>query len=164
MKIVVVSDTHMPKKGEDLPLPLINELKQADLIIHGGDWNSLDVYEKLKEYGRVEGVFGNTDHQDIKSRFPRKQILKAGAFTVGVVHGDGKGKTTEKRALDEFEEKPDIIIFGHSHIPYLRFTQGTLLFNPGSATDKRKQPYYSFGVLEIEDEIKSYHVFYKEKK
>ncbi|MGF2616683.1 metallophosphoesterase family protein [Rossellomorea vietnamensis] len=163
MRIVVISDTHMPNKGKELPDRLISELKNADLIIHGGDWNSLDVHERLKRFGRVEGVYGNTDSQEIKSQFPRKQVLKAGSFSIGIVHGDGRGKTTEKRVLDEFDEKPDIIIFGHSHIPYLRFEQGTLLFNPGSATDKRKQPYYSFGVLEIDDEIKSYHVFYRDK-
>ncbi|TYS18780.1 metallophosphoesterase family protein [Rossellomorea vietnamensis] len=163
MRIVVVSDTHMPNRGRGLPAPLKMELNNADLIIHGGDWNSIEVFEMLKGYAKVEGVYGNTDNQEIRSLFPRKQVLKAGKFLIGVVHGDGKNKTTEKRVLDEFEDKPDIIIFGHSHIPYLRFDQGTLLFNPGSATDKRKQPYYSFGILEIEDEIKSKHVFYSNK-
>ncbi|MFP3472622.1 metallophosphoesterase family protein, partial [Micrococcus sp. SIMBA_144] len=71
------------------------------------------------------------------------------------------GKTTEKRALEAFEgEDVDVIIFGHSHIPFSRFMKGILLFNPGSPTDKRKLPYYSHGVLTIEETWKIEHVFY----
>jgi uncharacterized protein len=164
LKIVVLSDTHMPNRGKDLPPLLIKELKKTDLIIHAGDWNSLKVYEILKEYGRVEGVYGNTDDQEIREAFPKKKVLQEKGYSIGIVHGDGKGKTTEKRAFEAFDEKPDIIIFGHSHIPYVRFDHGVLLFNPGSATDKRKQPYYSFGILELGDELKSQHIFYKNKK
>ncbi|WP_044022148.1 metallophosphoesterase family protein [Bacillus sp. SG-1] len=163
MKMIVISDTHMPNRGQEFPPVLIKELKSADLIIHAGDWNTIDVYEKLKGFGRVEGVYGNTDQQEILETFPKKMVLNAEGYSIGVVHGDGKGKTTEKRALEAFDERPDIIIFGHSHIPYARYSQGTLLFNPGSATDKRKQPYYSFGIIEIESEIKSQHIFYKSK-
>ncbi|RIW35144.1 metallophosphoesterase [Bacillus salacetis] len=154
----------MPNRGEELPSILIRELKGADLIIHAGDWNTMALCELLQKYGPVEGVSGNTDNQDIKDAFPKSKILNAGGFSIGVVHGDGTGKTTEKRALEAFPEKPDIIIFGHSHIPYLRFVQGILLFNPGSATVKRKQPLYSFGILELDNEIKSHHIFYKDKK
>jgi uncharacterized protein len=164
LKIVVLSDTHMPGRGKELPPVLIKELSSADLIVHAGDWNTLEVHEMLKEYGRVEGVYGNTDTQEIRDVFPKKHLLHAEDYTIGIVHGDGKGKTTEKRAFEAFDVKPDIIIFGHSHIPYVRFYQGVLLFNPGSATDKRKQPYYSFGILDIEDEIKTRHIFYENKK
>jgi uncharacterized protein len=163
LKIVVISDTHIPKRGQELPPSLIQELKDADLIIHGGDWNTIDVYHRLKQYGKVEGVHGNTDTEEICSLFPERQILHIDGCKIGITHGHGKGKTTEKRVLDAFEERPDIIIFGHSHIPFLRFTQGVLLFNPGSATDKRKMPYYSFGIIEIEKEIKAQHVFYNDK-
>jgi uncharacterized protein len=164
LKIVVLSDTHMPKRGKELPTKLITELKTADLIVHGGDWNTTDVYHMLKQYGKVEGVHGNTDSEEVRSQFPKRLILHLNGYKIGVVHGDGSGKTTEKRVLDAFEEKPDIIIFGHSHIPFLRYTHGVLLFNPGSATDKRKLPFYSFGIIEIGDELKAHHVFYHDKK
>ncbi|YBZ95190.1 metallophosphoesterase [Bacillus sp. AK031] len=164
MKIVVISDTHMPKRGQELPPRLIKELKKADLIIHGGDWDTMDVYHMLKQYGKVEGVHGNTDSEEICSLFPERLILHLNGYKLGVVHGHGIGKTTEKRVMDAFEEKPDIIIFGHSHIPFLRYTKGVLLFNPGSATDKRKMPSYSFGIIEIENELKAQHVFYNDKK
>ncbi|WP_421378882.1 metallophosphoesterase family protein [Bacillus salacetis] len=164
MKIIVVSDTHMPNRGKELPPVLIKELKKADMIIHAGDWNNLEVYEMLKEYGRVEGVYGNTDEQEIRDAFPGKKVLQAEGYTIGIVHGDGNGKTTEKRAFGAFEEKPDVIIFGHSHIPYVRFDHRVLLFNPGSATDKRKQPYYSFGILELGDDLRAQHILYKNKE
>ncbi|WP_409251016.1 metallophosphoesterase family protein [Bacillus sp. SCS-153A] len=163
LKIVVLSDTHMPNRGKELPPVLIKELKSAELIIHAGDWNTLEVYEELKEYGRVEGVSGNTDEQAILDAFPKRQVLNVQGYSIGVVHGDGTGKTTEKRALEAFEENMDIIIFGHSHIPYTRFSSGTLLFNPGSATDKRKHPFYSFGIIELGNEVKTQHIFYKNK-
>jgi uncharacterized protein len=164
LKIIVISDTHMPNRGQELPSVLVDELTGADLIIHAGDWNTMALYEMLRQYAPVEGVYGNTDEQELKEAFPKKKVLYAGEISIGVVHGDGKGKTTEKRVLEAFEEKPDIIIFGHSHIPYVRFMRGVLLFNPGSATDKRKQPLYSFGILEIDKEISSRHIFFKDKQ
>nr|WP_316047281.1 metallophosphoesterase family protein [Planococcus glaciei] len=80
---------------------------------------------------------------------------------VGVIHGDGSRKTTEQRAFEAFaEEQVDIIVFGHSHIPVMREVDGITLFNPGSPTDKRKQPQYSFGLLEIGDTWNLRHIFF----
>lgn len=80
---------------------------------------------------------------------------------IGVVHGDGIRKTTEQRARDSFEgENVDIIVFGHSHQPLMRETDGVTLFNPGSPTDKRREPQYSFGLLEIGDTWELKHVFF----
>ncbi|MBB6454767.1 hypothetical protein HNQ94_003256 [Salirhabdus euzebyi] len=162
MKVVVISDTHMPKRGMRFPQTLLKALSDADLIIHLGDWLSIDVYEKLKQFGRIEGVHGNVDTEEIKQLFPAKKILKINEIKIGIVHGHGDKKTTEKRVLEAFEgEEVDCILFGHSHMPLLKFNNKTLLFNPGSAKDKRKMPYYSFGILHIEDDIRAEHIFYK---
>ncbi|WP_082231968.1 metallophosphoesterase family protein [Halobacillus massiliensis] len=161
MQLVILSDTHMPKKAKQLPKRLVKELQEADLIIHAGDWQTLDVYEELKQYGRVEGVYGNVDGEDITKVFPRSQILELNDYRVGLVHGHGDKKTTEKRVIEEFEgEEIDLIIFGHSHLPLLRFVKKTLLFNPGSATDKRRLSHYSFGKISINDGIHAEHIFY----
>ncbi|MFC5712453.1 metallophosphoesterase family protein [Thalassorhabdus alkalitolerans] len=164
MKIVVTADTHIPKSAKQLPSRLLQELETADRIIHAGDWQTIEVYEELQKYAPVDGVCGNVDGEDIRQVMPEKKIIEAGGFTIGIIHGHGEKKTTEKRALEGFEEPLDCIIFGHSHIPYVRFASKTLLFNPGSATSKRKMPYYSFGVLTVGEELKTEHIFYENKE
>lgn len=162
MKIVIVSDTHMPRKGRGLPEPLRNDLMDSDLIIHVGDFQTFDVYEEFKKYGELIAVVGNVDRVELQSMLPKRRIIEKKGLKIGIVHGDGKGKTTEKRALEAFEDEDvDIIIFGHSHIPFSRFMKGILLFNPGSPTDKRKLPYYSHGILTIEKTWKIEHIFYQ---
>ncbi|RFU70443.1 metallophosphoesterase [Peribacillus saganii] len=164
MKIIVLSDTHMPRMSKKLPAALRKGLQGADLIIHAGDWQTADVYYGLQQYGQLEGVSGNVDGPDIKELVPEKKLVKVHGFKIGIVHGHGKKLTTEKRALAAFEnEKPDAIIYGHSHIPVLTYKEDTLLFNPGSPTDKRKQPLYSYGVITIGEELKAEHIFFDRK-
>ncbi|TLS37570.1 metallophosphoesterase family protein [Pseudalkalibacillus caeni] len=164
MKIGVISDTHMPGMAKSLPEPLMQGLKGVDLIIHAGDWKTLDVYNSLSELAPVKGVVGNIDGEEIKAEFPEKQIIQAGPFRIGIIHGHGKKKTTEKRAIEAFEgESVDMIIFGHSHIPLKKEHDGVLLFNPGSPIDKRRQPEYSYGMVTIKDTIEAEHIFYKKK-
>lgn len=154
MRVIVIGDTHMPKKAETLPIPLLSELERADLIIHTGDWSSLEVYEELSRFAEVKGVRGNIDQVEIVESFPEKLLLSIKGFHIGVFHGDGTKGTTEKRALEAFEsEQVDVVLFGHSHIPYLRYHQKTLLINPGSPTDKRRVPVNSFVVLTIKETI-----------
>ncbi|SER96029.1 metallophosphoesterase family protein [Salipaludibacillus aurantiacus] len=160
MKIIVVSDTHMPKKGKILPVRLTEELATADRIIHAGDWQTPEVYNQLKKYGQIDGVCGNTDNEQMRRIVPDKKALTIEGFKIGIVHGHGTGKTTEKRAAESFSEKMDCIIFGHSHIPYLRYVNKTLLFNPGSVMDKRKMPYFSFGILTLSDYIHAEFIFF----
>ncbi|RHW42239.1 metallophosphoesterase [Neobacillus notoginsengisoli] len=161
MKIVVLSDTHIPKRAKSFPELLIADLKTADLIIHAGDWQHPVVYDFLSAFGKVEGVHGNVDNEEIKNLFPAKKMIQAGHFKIGIIHGYGTGKTTEKRAIKAFKgDQVDCIIFGHSHIPVLKVVEGILLFNPGSPTDKRRQPQYSYGIMEAGEELFARHVFF----
>ncbi|WHY03029.1 metallophosphoesterase family protein [Neobacillus sp. DY30] len=164
MKIIVISDTHLPKRKKGLPVRLLEELKDVELIIHAGDWQTIDVYHELHRYGRVEGVYGNIDDAGIVGLLPSKLIVEAGGFRFGITHGHGKGKTTEKRAIAAFEgENVDCIIFGHSHIPVKRYEGDLLIFNPGSPTDKRRQKLFSFGVITVSDKITAEHIFFNEE-
>lgn len=164
-KIVIVSDTHIPMRAKKLPQALVAECRTADFIIHAGDWQTLDVYYELAAYAETDGVTGNVDPWDILDRFGKKKIFTFGDVKVGVIHGDGIRQTTEQRAFDAFaDEDVDIIVFGHSHIPVMREVQGVTLFNPGSPTDKRRQPQYSFGLLEIGDSWELRHVFFDNKE
>ncbi|MDQ0971835.1 putative phosphoesterase [Neobacillus niacini] len=161
MKIVVLSDTHLPKRKKGLPARLLDELMDVDLIIHAGDWQTIDVYHELRRNGRVEGVYGNVDDEEIIRLLPLKKIVEAGGFRFGIIHGHGKGKTTERRAIAAFKgENVDCIIFGHSHIPVMRYEGDLLIFNPGSPTDKRRQKFFSFGVISLSDKITAEHIYF----
>lgn len=165
LKVIILSDTHMPKRAKKLPEKLIAELPTANFIIHAGDWQTMDVFEELSKYAPVDGVAGNVDHEAIINKFGYKKILLLGGKKIGVVHGHGKGKTTEKRAVEAFEnDDVDVIIYGHSHIPVKKVMEDVHVFNPGSPTDKRRQAQYSYGVMTItSDGIFLDHVFFDDK-
>ncbi|MGD6818579.1 metallophosphoesterase family protein [Metabacillus sp. 84] len=164
MNLFVISDTHIPKRAKALPDHVKAQAKSADAIIHAGDFLNLDAYYDLCRYGPpVYAVYGNADDKELKEVLPSRLILNLNGFALGVVHGhEGKGATTEKRALNAFgNEKLDSLIFGHSHIPISKQQDGVLLFNPGSPTDKRRQALFSYGIIRLEEEIYAKHVFFK---
>ncbi|WP_051507173.1 metallophosphoesterase family protein [Saccharibacillus sacchari] len=158
LTIVVVSDTHMPRMAKALPPALVAELPNADLILHAGDWTRTEVYDLLAAYAPVEGVAGNNDGPEISDRWGYHRIVEIGDRRIGLTHGHlGRGSTADKaRAVFE-NEQADLIVFGHSHIPFFSREEGTgsgssvALFNPGSPTDKRRQAQFSFGILTLQD-------------
>ena len=153
MRIGVVSDTHMPRFGRRLPAALHAGLRAegVELILHLGDFTSLEIVPLFEEIAPFIGVAGNNDGDEIRERFGRRRVLSLAGVTVGMIHGDGERGTTLRRALQAFAaERPDVIVFGHSHIPYLERHGTTLVLNPGSPTDKRRQPLYTYGILELE--------------
>ncbi|MCM3612050.1 metallophosphoesterase [Planococcus sp. MERTA32b] len=160
-KVLILSDTHIPARAKKLPRILLDACEEADLILHAGDWQTLDVFFELSAYTETIGVAGNVDPWEIVDRFGKKKIVTVENLKIGIVHGDGISKTTEQRAVEAFaEDEVDLIIFGHSHIPIMKEINGVVLFNPGSPTDKRRQPQYSFGILETGEEWKLRHVFF----
>ncbi|WP_040949217.1 metallophosphoesterase family protein [Gorillibacterium massiliense] len=165
MKIGVVSDTHMPHSGQRLPKALVAGLQGVDLILHAGDWTAPYVAELLEQIAPVDGVTGNNDGPDIYRQFGKRKLLTLGGIRIGIVHGDGFRGTTEERALAAFaKDTADVVIFGHSHIPYKQVSDGILLFNPGSPTDKRWQKQFSYGILEIgSNGTEATHYFYNDK-
>lgn len=166
MKIAVIADTHMPKRAKKLPQSLVNGIHDADIIIHAGDWTTMEVYRELSLIAPVLGVSGNVDTPEVKDKVGEKLIIDKQGYKIGVVHGHfGKKKTTPERALEAFKgEALDLILFGHSHIPYKQYYGDILLFNPGSPTDKRKQPQYSYGILELGETLEISHHFYSTKE
>lgn len=165
MRIGVLSDTHMSTASARLPKALEKGLTGVDLILHAGDWVSPAVAELLERIAPVEGIAGNNDGEEIVRRFGRRKIVRAGELSIGMVHGDGWGKTTEQRAYEAFaNERVNAVVFGHSHIPHMEWKNGMLLFNPGSPWDKRRQPRYSFGILKTEgNRIEAEHVFFDDR-
>ncbi|WP_379132626.1 metallophosphoesterase family protein [Paenibacillus sp. sgz500958] len=168
MRVGVVSDTHMSRMSKALPQALIEEFSQVDLILHLGDWVVMEVYEQLSALAPVEGIAGNNDGEEIIRRFGERKVIELDGIRIGMVHGHTpySGKGTDGNALKAFAGiELDCILFGHSHQPLIRNESGILLFNPGSPTDKRREPLYSFGLLEIGGgSISARHIFYGSKK
>jgi putative phosphoesterase len=167
MRVIVVSDTHMPRMNKKLPDRLLKELQTAEAIIHAGDWTNLTVYETLAAMAPTYGVAGNNDGADIHRKFGlRKQLVLEGV-RIGIVHGHGASKrsNTEAHAIESFKHnRLDVLVYGHSHIPVLKNVDGKLVFNPGSPTDKRRQARYSFGILDLtEGSVVARHVYFDDK-
>jgi len=150
----VISDTHMPRMAKALPKALIDGLRKhrIDLLVHCGDMVSESAIPLFESVAPFEAVAGNNDPPQIVKRYGRKKILTAGGVRIGLVHGDGarSGWSTPQHAFEQFAGAGvQAVLFGHSHIPYCRTRGGVLLFNPGSPTDKRLNPRYSYGILRI---------------
>jgi uncharacterized protein len=111
MKIVVISDTHMPKKAKQLPERLLLDLENCDYIIHAGDWQSVELYNELQQYGTVIGVTGNVDGPELKGLLKTKEIFRVGEFQIGVVHGHGTGKQLKKGYWNHSQMKRSIALF-----------------------------------------------------
>lgn len=152
MKIVVMADTHIPESAVSLPKKLLEALKDCQLIIHAGDIVEMSLFKELQSFAEVKAVFGNMDSIELQQMLPEKVMFKAAGKNIGLYHGRGPGLKVYKIVREVFKEKPDIIIFGHSHTPFNQVKDGVLLFNPGSPTDNIFSPYRSFGLIEIDGE------------
>lgn len=146
MKIGVVADTH----SKALPQQMMEDFKDVELIVHAGDFCSLDVLERLKKLKEVKAVHGNMDEHQVRKELPRRQVFKVGSFTIGIYHGEGAPNQVLDKVKDEFRnEKVDAVIFGHSHRPFNELVGDVLYFNPGSPNDTIFAPYRSYGILDL---------------
>jgi putative phosphoesterase len=165
----VVSDTHLPRFGTQLPPALVRGLRRAhvDVIAHCGYLTEALAIELLEEIAPVIAVAGNNDGKALQRRLGERTILEAEEARIGIVHGHaGKGRTTLDKAFNAFaDDEVDAILFGHSHIPYRARRDGIVLFNPGSPTDKRLNPMYSYGIVHVEAKrVRAAHSFYLSRK
>jgi len=155
MRIAVVSDTHLPRFGRALPRALVTGFAAAEveLILHLGDFTSMEVPTLFEAIAPFEAVAGNNDGPELVERFGRRKVLELAGIRLGLTHGDlGLGRSTPDRAATTFAgDAVDLVLFGHSHIPLVRrVPDGRWLVNPGSPTDKRRQPRYSWALVTID--------------
>ena len=152
-----MSDTHLPRFGRVLPRALLDGFEAAgiDRIVHAGDWTDPLALTLLETVAPVDGVAGNNDGPVLHERFGTRRVLDIDGVRIGLTHGHlGPGSTTPERAGRAFEDEKHLgaIVFGHSHIPLVeRVPSGTWLVNPGSPTDRRRQPACSWALMTIED-------------
>lgn len=151
MMIGVISDTHIPFSSKDIHPEVKKTFASCDLIIHAGDMVEASVLKELREISETKAVCGNMDSDELKKMLPESIVFEFGGKKIGVVHGKGTGKSILEWVKIFFGSKLDIVIFGHSHTPFIEKIGGTLFFNPGSATDTIFSKKRTYGLIHIED-------------
>jgi putative phosphoesterase len=152
MRIGVVSDTHIPMRAKQLPPALFTLFDGVELILHAGDLVDEKVLTELGAIAPVEAVAGNMDDFVLYNRLGTKKVISAAGYRIGLIHGNlGSNRMkTPQRSLEAFAgQNVDCVVFGHSHQPYLERVGSVLLFNPGSPTDRRREPRHSCGILTL---------------
>jgi putative phosphoesterase len=153
MRVVVVSDTHAPRRWRSCPPAVAGHLRDADLILHAGDVCVPGVLDELAAFAPVHVVCGNNDGPDVVAwGAPETLELEIDGLRVAMIHdsGDKTGRTARMRRRFP---TADLVVFGHSHIPLDRTGDGVRIFNPGSPTDRRSQPHGTIGLLDIADGV-----------
>jgi uncharacterized protein len=151
VEIAIISDTHLPRGSRALPDGCIERLTAADLIIHAGDFSRLEVLEELRTLGPVVAVYGNTDDALLRAALPETTVIPVGGgHKLAVIHDGGAAQGRLRRLKARFPGA-GAVIFGHSHIPlHERAPDGFQIFNPGSPTDRRRQPRHTMGRCHVE--------------
>ncbi|MFF8261530.1 metallophosphoesterase family protein [Streptomyces virginiae] len=152
MRLLLTSDTHVPSRAKRLPEDLLTAVGEVDVVIHAGDWTdeaTLDVMESRSR--RLIAVYGNNDGPALRRRLPEVARAEIGGLRFAVVHETGPASGRERRCAALFPDT-DVLVFGHSHIPWDSTAPGGLrLLNPGSPTDRRRQPHRTYLTLTAED-------------
>ncbi|MFF7071807.1 metallophosphoesterase family protein [Streptomyces pseudovenezuelae] len=145
MRLLLMSDTHLPRRAKRLPAPLLAELPHTDVVFHAGDWvdtATLDLLESRS--ARLVAVHGNNDGPELRARLPEVAYAELGGLRFAVVHETGAAQGREARCAARYPDA-DVLVFGHSHIPWDTTAPGGLrLLNPGSPTDRRRQPHCTY--------------------
>ena len=148
-RIVVLSDTHAPRRWKSCPPAVAAQLRGADLILHAGDVCTAAVLDELAQYAPVTAVAGNNDGPDVAAWGAAETAsLTPAGLRIAMIHDSGPAAGRLPRLRARFPEA-DLVVFGHSHIPLDATAGGLRIFNPGSPTDRRRQPHGTLGVLHI---------------
>lgn len=147
---VVLADTHMPRRARVLPDELVSHLEKADLILHAGDLIEPSLLDVLALYAPVLAVEGNLDPPG--ADLPEALEFDFGDVRIAMIHDSGRKEGRRRRLKRRFPEAR-VVVFGHSHVPFLEDENDLLLLNPGSPTDKRRQRYHTFALLRAEDGV-----------
>ncbi len=151
VRVLLMSDTHLPTRAKDLPTELWAAVDDADLVVHAGDWldeAALDALEARSR--RLLACWGNNDGDALRARLPEVARERIEGVRVAVVHETGQKQRREERMRAAYPDV-DLLVFGHSHIPWDTTHDGLRLLNPGSPTDRRRQPDFTWMTLRLAD-------------
>jgi uncharacterized protein len=150
MVLAIISDTHLPRGRRRLPDACVDHLRRADGILHAGDLSTVAVLEELRRLGPpVTAVCGNVEDDALREQLPTRVELELEGVRIGMVH-DGGPRAARLRWLRGRFPDAAAVVFGHSHVPLLEQGDGFQIFNPGSATDRRREPQHTMGLARIE--------------
>ncbi len=152
MRLLLISDTHVPKRARDLPARVWDEVDAADVVVHAGDWVAPELLDELaNRTARLVGCWGNNDGPALRARLPERADVTLGGVRFTVVHETGAASGRETR-MSRLYPDTQVLVFGHSHIPWDTTTAtGLRLLNPGSPTDRRRQPFCTFMTAQVDD-------------
>jgi len=152
MRLLLIADTHVPRRARDLPSAVWDEVALADVVLHAGDWVEPSLLDELESRARrLVACWGNNDGDELRSRLPERAdaVLEGLRFTV--VHETGASGGRDARMARLYPDT-DVLVFGHSHIPWdTTAPSGLRLLNPGSPTDRRRQPHCTYMTAVVTD-------------
>lgn len=152
MRLLLIADTHLPKRAKALPEQVWQEVARADVVFHAGDWVEPPLLDELESRStRLIGVWGNNDGDELRRRLPEIARVELDGVRFAMIHETGAAQGRERRCDKDFPDT-DVLVFGHSHIPWDTVTpNGLRLLNPGSPTDRRRQPHCTYHTAELTD-------------
>jgi hypothetical protein len=151
VRLLLISDTHVPGRRRRVPDEIWRAVDSADVVVHAGDWDSVALLDELTARAqRLIGVYGNNDGPELRARLPEVATENLAGLTLSVIHETGSKQGRERRCSAWFPDS-DVLVFGHSHIPWDSVTEtGLRLLNPGSPTDRRRQPTHTWMTASVE--------------
>jgi uncharacterized protein len=150
VRLLLIADTHVPRRARDLPPRVWDEVAQADAVVHAGDWVVPELLDELTAKAeRLVACWGNNDGDALRSRLPERADVVLEGLRFTVVHETGASAGREARMSCHYPDT-DVLVFGHSHIPWDTTTStGLRLLNPGSPTDRRRQPFCTYMTAQV---------------
>ena len=145
MRLLLIADTHVPKRAKDLPERVWDEVTKADVVVHAGDWVDPSLLDALEaRASRLVACWGNNDGAELRRRLPERADVTLDGLRITVVHETGAATGREARMAKAYPDT-DVLVFGHSHIPWDTTARtGLRLLNPGSPTDRRRQRHCTY--------------------
>lgn len=152
MRLLLLADTHVPRRARVLPEAIWREVDRADLVVHAGDWVEPALLDELEARApRVIGCWGNNDGAELRERLPERADVTLEGVRFTVVHETGQSTGRDERMARLYPDT-DVLVFGHSHIPWdAAASTGLRLLNPGSPTDRRRQPHCTYLTATVSD-------------
>jgi putative phosphoesterase len=156
VRLLLIADTHVPKRARDLPDRVWDEVARADVVVHAGDWVEPALLDALEaRAARLVACWGNNDGEELRARLPERADVTLGGVRFTVVHETGGSGGRDSRMAKQYPDT-DVLVFGHSHIPWdSTATTGLRLLNPGSPTDRRRQPFCTYMTAIVDDGVLS---------
>jgi putative phosphoesterase len=151
MLIAVISDTHLPRGARRLPDTCVERIAAADLLLHAGDFSTVEVLRELEAIGPpLLGVHGNVDSAELRRLLPAERIVEAEGARIAMVHDAGSRAGRLARLRARFGDRADAVVFGHSHLPlHEQADDGFQILNPGSPTERRRAPAHTMGLIRV---------------